>query len=131
MKRVVASLICLVFLTSCKSDDTASTNDIWNLVNISGGFAGIDKNFDTGEIIWTFNEQNSALVIEKNTQEPFIGINEGTYSYVIENISGVTYLSLDNIERGSYAISQNQLIIDENKSSTGSGADRYVFMFEK
>jgi len=132
MKKVSFLLICLVvLLTSCKSDDTDSTNDIWNLVNISGGFAGIDKNFDTGKIIWTFNEENSTLVIEKNTQEPFIGINEGTYFYVIENIDGATYLNLDNIERGSYAISQNQLIIDENKSSTGSGADRYVFKLEK
>jgi hypothetical protein len=40
-------------------------------------------------------------------------------------------LNLDNIERGSYTISQDQIIIDENKSSTGSGADRYVFKLEK
>jgi uncharacterized protein YcfL len=131
MKKVILLLICLALLTSCKSDDTMSTTDTWNLVNISGGFAGIDKNFNTGEIIWAFNEQNSTLIIEKNTQEPFIGIDEGTYSYAIENINGTSYLNLDNIERGSYTISQDQIIIDENKSSTGSGADRYVFKLEK
>lgn len=131
MKKLILLLICLALLTACKNDDTISTNDTWNLVNISGGFAGIDKNFNAGEIIWTFNEQNSTLIIEKNTQELFIGIDEGTYSYAIEDINGTTYLNLDNLERGSFTISQNQLIIDENKSSTGSGADRYVFKLEK
>ncbi len=131
MKKVAILLICLVLLINCKSDDTMSTNDTWNLVNISGGFAGIDKNFNVGEIIWTFNEQNSTLIIEKNTQEPFIGIDEGTYSYTIENINSTTYLNLDNIEKGSYTVSQDQIIIDENITSTGSGADRYVFKLEK
>jgi hypothetical protein len=131
MRLATILFTCLVLLTNCKSDDTISTNDTWNLVNISGGFAGIDKNFNVGEIIWTFNEQNSTLIIKKNTQELFIGIDEGTYSYAIEDINGTSYLNLDNLERGSFTISQNELIIDENKSSTGSGADRYAFKLEK
>lgn len=52
-----------MLLASCSSnDDNESTqpeslNGIWNIKNIQGGFAGIDDDYETGVITWTFNNQ--------------------------------------------------------------------------
>ena len=72
-----------MFLISCSTDNDLSVEQKFYLVNVSGGFAGVNENFDKGQIIWTFNEQNSTLNIEKTTNESFSGLNEGVYSFDI------------------------------------------------
>jgi len=131
MKKVTLLLLCFVILISCKEDDTLSTNNTWNLMNLSGGLAGVNIDYTKGEIIWTFNEQNSTLIVKINTPELLIGIDKGTYSYSIENIDGISYLNINNIEMGSFTIFQNQLIIDTNIRSGSSGSDGFLFQFEK
>ena len=48
--------LCLIFvLNGCSTDSTHEKNDkvsgTWNLINVSGGFAGIDEDFEKGEIV--------------------------------------------------------------------------------
>ena len=58
MKKNILILISFCFiLTSCSlSDDTQSnpvvTKNIWHLVAVNGGIAGINEQFSTGTIIW-------------------------------------------------------------------------------
>lgn len=54
-----------MLVISCSTNNDLSIEEKFYLVNVSGGFAGVNENFDRGQIIWTFNEQNSTLIIKK------------------------------------------------------------------
>ena len=131
MKKVFLILICGMLLISCSTNNNLSIEQKFYLVNISGGFAGVNENFDKGQIIWTFNEQNSTLNIEKNTNESFSGLDEGIYSYSIDNINNQLFLHIDENELGGVSTYENGMIIDENMRSTGSGADGFIMTLEK
>lgn len=120
-----------MLLINCSTNNNLSIEQKFNLVNVSGGFAGVNENFDKGQIIWTFNEQNSTLNIEKNTNESFSGLNEGIYSYSIENINNHLFLHINENELGGVSTYENGVIIDENTRSTGSGADGFIMTLEK
>jgi len=131
MKKLVLILICGMLLLSCSTNTDLSIEEKFYLVNVSGGFAGVNENFDRGQIIWTFNEQNSTLIIEKNTNENFSGLNEGLYSYSIENINNRLFLHIDENELGGISTNVSGMIIDENMRSTGSGADGFIMTLVK
>ena len=131
MKKVFLILICGMLLISCSTNNNLSIEQKFYLVNVSGGFAGVNENFDRGQIIWTFNEQNSTLNIEKNTNESFSGLNEGIYSYSIENINNHLFLHINENELGGVSTYENGMIVDENIRSTGSGADGFIMTLEK
>ena len=131
MKKVFLILICGMLLISCSTNNNLSIEQKFYLVNVSGGFAGVNENFDKGQIIWTFNEQNSTLNIEKNTNESFSGLDEGIYSYSIDNINNQLFLHIDENELGGVSTYENGMIIDENMRSTGSGADGFIMTLEK
>ena len=131
MKKIFLILICGMLLSSCSTNNNLSIEQKFYLVNVSGGFAGVNFNFDKGQIIWTFNEQNSTLNIKKNTNESFSGLNEGIYSYSIVNINNDLFLHIDENELGGVSTSENGMIIDENMRSTGSGADGFIMTLEK
>lgn len=132
MKKLPLIIISLFILSSCTTnDDNTAMTEKFNLVNVSGGFAGINENFVRGEIIWIFNEQNGTLVVEKNVQNTFSGLSEGNYSYSFKNINDKQYIFINNIERGSVTNQTNSMVINENEQSNGSGADRFVYQLEK
>lgn len=131
MKKIFLILFCGILLLGCSSNNILSTDKKFYLVNVSGGFAGVNENFDKGQIIWIFNEQNSTLKIEKNTNESFSGLNEGIYSYSIENIDSLQFLLIDQNEIGGVSTYENGMIIDENIRSTGAGADGFILTLEK
>lgn len=95
MKQYVYVLLILfsVTLTNCSLNSTSDTNtsqivkSSWNLVNISGGFAGVNENFNTGEIVWSFNEDNSILTVTNTNTSGSIeyGPISGTYSFSVTN----------------------------------------------
>jgi hypothetical protein len=51
-KLCLLIILSLVFFTNCNSDDASNQaetlNGIWNVKNISGGFAGIDDDYEAG-----------------------------------------------------------------------------------
>ena len=84
-------LISLPFCTGCNNDDDKGPDPSqntglqgkWNLINISGGFAGYNYDFEKGLITWTFNEANSTLtVVNNNPADIYDALGMGTYDYV-------------------------------------------------
>ena len=130
-------LICLVFAFFGCTNDEENNNDpingAWNLKNISGGFVGIDNDFNDGVIVWTFNQLNGVLVIQNDNDSSAIydGLASGTYTFRILEKEEKEYLIIDNRELGGMILRQNELIIDQNDMSTGSGADRFVLKLQK
>lgn len=131
IKQITFILISLFLITSCTNDQNTIITEKFSLINVSGGFAGINENFAGGEIIWTFNTQNTTLTVEKNIQNVFSGLSEGNYSYSVQNINDKQYIFINNIESGSVTNEENRMIIDENEQSTGSGADGFIYQLEK
>ena len=131
MKKIVFILLSLFLFSSCSSDDNTTSIEKFSLINVSGGFAGINENFAKEEITWTFNVENSTLIIKKNIQNTFSGLSEGTYTYSFENSNNKQYIFINDIEIGSVLSQENGMIINENEQSSGSGADRFVYELEK
>lgn len=131
MKKATFILISIFLISSCTSDNNMIITEKFNLINVSGGFAGVNENFNEGEIIWTFNTQNETLTIEKNIQNAFSGLGEGNYSYSFKNIEEKRYFYLNNTEIGSVTNEVDRMIINENELSTGIGADGFIFQLEK
>ena len=134
--------IFLFLLSACTlwggcSSDKDSEKDpidgIWDVSNISGGFAGINDDYPPGIISWSFNTMNSKLTIVNNntTNTIYDGFESGEYPYAVVHIDKTLYLEINGQEFGGVVISQNELIIDQNMISTGSGADGFVVLLTK
>jgi len=135
VKLSLLMILSLVNFTSCNNDDNSNQmeilNGIWNVKNISGGFAGINDDYDTGIITWTFN--NQILTIENNESQGnvYSGLESGTYNYSTNEINGNNYIIINNAEYGGFTLSVNNLTINQNETSSGSGADAFILQFEK
>jgi len=128
-------LSTLMLLVGCSSDDDIEKDlidGVWDVRNISGGFAGINDDYPQGIIIWNFNTRKSELTVTNNnaTNTIYDGFESGKYPYSILRIDKALYLEIDGHEFGGMVISQNELVIDQNKTSTGSGADGFVFLLK-
>lgn len=138
MKNVIWLFVMLfglsIFMGCDKKNETPqmeTLNGTWNLKNISGGFAGVDDDFETGLVTWTFDEPSSTLTVVNNSSQEFIysGYETGTYTYTIVEISGHEYMIIEGTEHGKYLIQGNLLTINENELQSGAGADGFVFEF--
>tara|TARA_B110000902_G_C13712324_1_gene361775 strand:- start:55 stop:471 length:417 start_codon:yes stop_codon:yes gene_type:complete len=134
-KLTLIMILGIVFFTNCNSDDDSNQaetlNGIWNVKNISGGFAGIDDEYDAGIITWTFNNQVITIVNNESQGNIYSGFESGTYNYSINEVNGNNYITINNAEYGGYALSINNLTIDQNQTSSGSGADGFMLQFER
>ncbi|WP_345274282.1 hypothetical protein [Flaviramulus aquimarinus] len=140
--RFIIILICVSVLFSCSVNnvDNTSNNQItitqWNLINTSGGFAGVNDNFEIGDIIWVFNELTGSLtVINKNTDDMLQdGLDSGNYSYIFsENDSNLFLTVNDSIEFGLLTISEDTetFTLNQNVTLAGIAADGFIYTFEK
>ena len=131
------ALYVLVFsVTSCQKDEDTNTAHIdgsWHLVNVSGGFAGIDKEYNKGVIVWKFSTENNILTVANSLDSDgnYSGLASGTYSFSIIMKDSNSYLVVDNNEIGGMTLANNELILDQNQRSLGSGADLYVLKLSK
>jgi len=135
---LLVALVSIMFLTNCSiedngNDNTSKVTTLWNLINVSGGIAGVDNNFDMGDIVWTFNEVTSTLTVNNNNSDDGVedGLNSGSYPYYVYESDEALFLIINTAEYGGFTVLENQLIIDQNSTSTGSGADGYVYTFQK
>lgn len=135
---ILTLLLGTGLLVSCSKDDTnilsqeELLNGTWNLKNLSGGFAGLNENYSGGAITWTFNSQNQTIIVVNNEPASTSFIFEsGTYNYSIIEISNHKYLNIENDEYGGLIILNNNMTIDQNKISSGVGADGFILKFEK
>lgn len=145
MKKFIYSSLLLILMlgsfTACKKEvkhaDKSNTpksaiDGTWNLVRIHGGIMGANETHSAGEIEWTFNTQNSTLTVNNTVgNSTYYYLPSGTYPF--QQISGSTenYLVIDANELGQMVFSGNQLLIDENKKSTGEGACGFYFTLQR
>lgn len=130
---------CLLLLTSCSVDDNTNIPDPqivivhWNLIKTTGGIAGVNDEFPIETVIWTFNETDLKItVVNNNTDDTKQdALDSGTYDYTVTNNSGETYLNIDESEFGGFEVTNTELVINQNDLSQGSGADGFVYTFEK
>ena len=133
---VLFVLITITLLVGCGSNDGTEKDPIdgvWDVSNISGGFAGINDDYPQGTILWSFDAQNSNLTITNNntTNTLYDGFESGEYAYTILHKNKTLYLQVNGQEFGGVVISQNELVINQNITSTGSGADGFVILLKK
>jgi hypothetical protein len=141
--KLLIPLFCFFIFTSCsvnRGDDVPTEQNTviqWNLINVRGGVAGVNHNFELGEIIWVFDDSNGILSIENNNTDDTLedGFNSGNYTfYYIDDDFLNLYITIGDTEFGSITISENNLyfIINQNETSTnGTGADGFIYLFEK
>ncbi|HET8810366.1 MAG TPA: hypothetical protein VFM65_08900 [Flavobacteriaceae bacterium] len=117
-----------------KKESDSGLEGTWFLVQSSGGFAGIKAKIPHGDVKWTFNNQGSMVTVENNFQGEamtYTIIKSGKYDYSVVNNDGKSYLFVAGKELGEFHIENDRLIIDENKMSNASGADRFIVQFER
>lgn len=112
------------------NDRKKSNNDLegsWTLVNVSGGFAGINNNFQLGWILWRFNPTTQLLSVENNNpmENPLHdGFETGNYSFSTTTTPSRCQNNFQSLKVGEfyercYRISNNELIINDNIAADG------------
>lgn len=126
---------CFFIFTNCSIKNDNTTPDVvrvyYNLINVSGGIEGVDDYFELGTITWTFNDETGILTVVNenidNTKQD--GLDSGDYNYSVLNSGGNSFLIVDSNELGSLEYITNNLIINGNETSEGSGADGFIYTF--
>lgn len=136
MEKLIITLLSVLIISSCSNSDNESKEDIltgvWNVQNISGGFVGMDQDFETATITWTFNASDSKLTVVNNNvlvDVIYDGLDSGSYPYSIIEVDDESFLEINGQEFAGISITNGQLILDQNKISTGSGADGFILLF--
>jgi hypothetical protein len=130
MKHLFIIFAFGIFLSNC-TNDGAPKEDIltgtWNVQNISGGLSGIDDDYEAGVIIWTFSAENATLSVENNNEANVIydGLPSGNYAYSILTVEGEQFLEINGQGQFGIVLSNGQVLLDQNKTSTGTGADGF------
>ncbi|MFD1615187.1 hypothetical protein [Gelatiniphilus marinus] len=123
--------------SNCSSNevnvDPQNVKYLWHLVNVTGGVAGVDKTFNLNTVVWAFNDETKKLVVENNNDDQAAedGLDSGTYDFDVIEIDGKTYLSINDNEFGNFLVSGNLLTINQNIMSSGTGADGFVYTFQR
>ncbi|MEZ4810856.1 MAG: hypothetical protein R2819_10915 [Allomuricauda sp.] len=137
MKIWIYTVIFTIGLLACSSSDDDTQKDIvagtWNVQNISGGFAGINDDYAPGTIIWAFNPANQTLQVTNNNEADTIydGLPTGQYSYSVLSVENELFLQINDQEFSGITIFSRQLLLDENKKSTGTGADGFQIVLSR
>ena len=124
--------IPLVFACSDdESNQTETLNGIWNLKNVSGGLAGINIDYNQGDVKWSFNLENNTLIVENNIittgpEDIYAGLESGTYNIEITQSGEIQTLFINNTERGVLILLNDNLKIDD-----GLYADGFITEFER
>jgi len=141
MMTKISILLCVIICLAGCTKDNENTNPIigtWNLIQIQGGLAGSTQNFNSGDKVWTFDED--ILTVEDN-----LANSEDEYQYSIiehenslfmdfneeESIFG-EYFFYTEINGDEMMINQGsaRIIIQNDTIPTGI-FDGFVYSFEK
>lgn len=140
--KITLTIVFFGFLMRCQKDtlfdsDKKETRRIensnqltgtWSLVNVSGGFAGVDYNFPPSMIKWTFNEVTNQLEVANNNlfQGVFIhdGLPTGNYSFFTNTVlsrcqTNFQSIDIENLSEACFTISNDVLFIDANLGADG------------
>ncbi|MBC8767395.1 hypothetical protein H4O18_05270 [Arenibacter sp. BSSL-BM3] len=134
---IVVSLGILLVLLGCTTENGHGNDDLvrgsWNLTNVSGGFAGVDDDFEKGKIVWKFDAKGGTLMVVNNDESNSIynGLSTGTYTYSVLQEKDKYYLLVNDKEMGGILVEETKLLLDQNSSTSGSGADGFILVLEK
>ncbi|MDH7445644.1 hypothetical protein [Aquimarina sp. 2201CG14-23] len=129
MKRFYLILFS-VLLFSCSNDDDNSEPTLqgqWNLVNVSGGFTGLDEDIAKGVIVWDFNTTTGMVTIMNDiTDSSFNTILEsGTYTYSVSAPADADLLIVNEVDYGRLNLEQAAFTVQETFT------DGFTFRFER
>nr|WP_321229543.1 hypothetical protein [uncultured Psychroserpens sp.] len=121
MKKYIYVLLVTFFVLSCNNDDDRSSNNeptlngSWSVINVIGGLAGIDDNYEEDVIVWNFDEQTQELTVTNNNVELVIydGLASGIYSYEVLIEDENTSLIIDGIIYDLSILTETSLVLDE------------------
>ena len=91
----------------------------WKLVNVSGGFANQNFDFEAGLITWTFNDNQTVTIVNNNTDDSkadYFDSGIYPYEYVLTNDSGqnINEVIIDGQRMGETVLLINQLTMDQS-----------------
>ncbi len=136
VEKFIITILCFITLTACSNSDNEPKDDIlsgiWNVQNISGGFVGMNQDFEEETITWTFNASDSKLTVVNNNvlvDVIYDGLDSGSYPYSIIEVDDESFLEINGQEFAGISFANSQLLLDQNKMSTGTGADGFVLLF--
>ena len=138
--KIIIALSLLILISGCSLDDDSNNGEeqtfrnYWHMTRATEGFAGIDDRYDLGVIIWGFNDETNELTIENNNPDDTKqdGLDTGVYSYETTAFDSKEILIIEDQDFGEiYLDSQNVLVIDQNETTMGSGADGFVYTFQR
>ncbi|MEM5563516.1 hypothetical protein WNY78_00300 [Psychroserpens sp. AS72] len=121
MKKCLYLLVFTLMVLSCNSDDDVVANNeptlegSWSLVNVIGGLAGIDDDYENGIIIWNFNQETQQLTVTNTNTELVIfdGLPTGVYDYEVLTTDDEQTLVLEFYNFDLSVLTENELILDE------------------
>jgi hypothetical protein len=133
MKKLLFLLVFIPLVFACSDDESNQTetlNGIWNLKNVSGGLAGINIDYNQGDVKWSFNLENNTLIVENNIittgpEDIYAGLESGTYNIEITQSGEIQTLFINNTERGVLILLNDNLKIDDRF------ADGFITEFER
>ena len=141
--------IGIVLCAACNNNDdetpsvTQELEGDWELVNVFGGFPGVNVNYESGLIAWDFNTEAGTLTVEgeienDGPQSVYLPISSGTYEYAINEVNEETFLIIEghalhpNGEYGNYRInSEGSLVIDQGHGSETGLSDVFVIILQR
>ena len=98
--------------------------------SVSGGLAGINIDYNQGDVKWSFNLENNTLIVENNIittgpEDIYAGLESGTYNIEITQSGEIQTLFINNTERGVLILLNHNLKIDDRF------ADGFITEFER
>ncbi len=124
MKRFTFIIFLLVVALGCSGDDdTSDDNETtllgldgkWNMSNVSGGFLGVDHDFQDGLITWEFNESAKKVIIVNSNTDTTIedSLPSDTYDYTVVEFLSNLEITIGNKNLGNLEITSNSFTISE------------------
>lgn len=124
MNKIISiSILFVLIFSSCEENEpNTGLLGTWEMINYNGGLLGISENVPKGTFSLTFTTKS---VTVKNNSLPFNWIEEGTYSYSINQVGEEMGLSVDDTDLGILKIEKSTLSVDQRSF------DGFQYVFSK
>ncbi|MHA7057220.1 hypothetical protein ACWGOQ_0008385 [Aquimarina sp. M1] len=123
-------LLFSVILFSCSNDDDnvePTLQGKWNLVNVSGGFAGLDEDIAKEIIVWDFNTVTGMVTIQNSITDASFNtvLESGTYPYSVSAPADADLLIVNEVSLGRFNLQSTSFTVEETFE------DGFIFLFER
>ncbi len=119
-------IIPILLMSSCKEEnnDILSIEGTWKLNNVSGGLAGINIDYNDGDVNWIFTPTTQKLEVQNNIEtdgpeQIYSMFDTGIYDYNIVNENDLEQLYIDGVNVGTITYDENEMNIDQGIAVDG------------